>query len=123
MAIDMTTSSFRALLAENEQVLAGIEARGADLSKKVEIEFLEEFNQKDSAKQARAELRKLGGLPDDGCYMIADYSKSGGRYHLLICVPMVPDAQVISELEARLCYVADVFGGEPGGWEFADVDN
>lgn len=120
---NLDTELFRSILSENKKVLADIATGGVDLTKKVEIEFVCEFPNKDKAIQARTEMRKLGGLPDEGLYMIADHSVNAGHCNLLICVPMVPEPNAISELEARLTHVAEVCDGDVSGWEFADANN
>ncbi|SIT84826.1 Regulator of ribonuclease activity B [Yoonia rosea] len=110
-----------ALRRENQHILSNLAKNGLDLSREVEIEFECQFSTKSKAVAARTKMRSLGSLPAEGLYMIAHRTSGKDLCSLLVCVPMIPDVQLISELEARLRFVGDLCGGNVSGWEFPEA--
>lgn len=108
------------LLRENRSALRNFEARGVELGKVYEIEFTIDLQTKEDCQNYRIGLKATGLQPKDSVLMLIDDPKD---YHLVLHADCVLDAHTITDIEHKLCLVAEDYPDAEVSWGFFETNS
>jgi len=103
------------LLEENRVVLRQIEEAGSDLSKPREIDFEHVFPTKEAAEKFE-HLGRNAGFP------VEVWQSDEGVWNATAKADLLPTAEEITKVEARLDDLAKSVAGIADGWGFLRID-
>lgn len=115
---------FSALVEENRAVLNRL-ARRHDLDRICEIEISSRYEDRETARQARAYVDKKYEIPQGILFRVVSlkHSETDQTIDLAFSIEERPDAEAITRYELMLRDAAEKFGGGEPGWEIGPLSS